>query len=240
MLEAIIEAEKMREMIDIVSSIVSEAKFIMDKKGLVVTAVDEAHVLLVEAKLGKKAFVKLKVDKFEFGIDIDKLKSIFTLASGEVKITSDGKRLKLEYNNVEREMSLLSPEAMSSPKIPDLTFTMNAKIKRNEIDVGVKTLNNIGETVEIKAKKDYFEMFASDHSDTAKVILNKDSIEEIECKEEISSMYSLDYFMNLMKFVGKEMQIQMADAYPMRINFKIADEEGDVTYVLAPRVTEEE
>jgi len=72
------------------------------------------------------------------------------------------------------------------------------------------------------------------------VILDEDSMEEMECTEEINSIYSLSYFVTLMKFVGDGIEIQMGDAYPMRIDFEIANGEGNVTYVLAPRVEQEE
>lgn len=240
MIKATIEAGKMRGVMDIVSAVVDEAKFALNPKELVIRAVNESRILVVEMKLKKKAFKEFEIEDCNLGIDVKKFKKSLALASGDVKISSKGKKLKLEYNNVVREIPLLTIEGLSDPKLPKLKFGAKLKLKKKEIDVGIKTFENIGNEVVISAKEGVFEMSVSDLGDSAKITLSDDLIDEMDCLEEINSTYSLEYLTQLIKVVGNEIEIQMGTNFPMRIDFDIADGDGHVTFMLAPRIEDDE
>ena len=79
MFEARIRAEVLKELVNIVSTLVDEVKIKATPEGLSLKAVDPAHVAMVEANLNKGAFEEYKVEETDLGIDIDKR---FTLMFG--------------------------------------------------------------------------------------------------------------------------------------------------------------
>src|SRR3989304_5140513 len=85
MFEAKVKAEVLKEVVDVVSTLVDEAKFNIGKDAVTVKAVDPAHVAMVDLSLDRAAFDGYKADEGELGIDMDKMKEILRLAkSGDV------------------------------------------------------------------------------------------------------------------------------------------------------------
>ena len=85
MFKAKIKADKFREVVDVISALVDEAKFNIKSDGISLRAVDPAHVAMLDMVLQKKAFEEYKAKECELGIDIDKLKDVLKLAGPSVQ-----------------------------------------------------------------------------------------------------------------------------------------------------------
>jgi proliferating cell nuclear antigen len=83
-----------------------------------------------------------------------------------------------------------------------------------------------------------FELKSEGDTDSVELKLSKDMLEELETKEVVKSLYSLEYFSNLIRSVGSAEFVSMflGNNYPIRIEFDIAGNEGHVIYLLAPRL----
>ena len=53
-----------------------------------------------------------------------------------------------------------------------------------------------------------------------------------------SSLFSLDYLQDMNKAIPKDTEVTMelGDEFPVKLHFDIAEGEGEVTYMLAPRI----
>ena len=80
MFKARIKADSLKEFIGTVGSLVDEAKINVSEEGLQVKAVDPSHVAMIEANLMKSAFDSFEVKDVQMGLDIDKFKSVLTMA----------------------------------------------------------------------------------------------------------------------------------------------------------------
>src|SRR5207249_10970655 len=78
--EGKVKADVLREVVDVVSTLVDEAKFNVGKDSITVKAVDPAHVAMVDLTLDRGAFDAYKADEGELGTDMDKMKEIWRLA----------------------------------------------------------------------------------------------------------------------------------------------------------------
>ena len=56
MFQAKARAEVLKEVVNVVSTLVDEAKFTVNSDGLTIKAVDPAHIAMVDLTLGKDAF----------------------------------------------------------------------------------------------------------------------------------------------------------------------------------------
>ena len=60
-----ISIKNLREIIDLLNTVVSEAKLKLDSKGLNVKAVDSAHVAMIDIQMNKESFIDYDVDQEE-------------------------------------------------------------------------------------------------------------------------------------------------------------------------------
>src|SRR2546425_12697858 len=120
--EAKVKADVLREVVDVVSTLVDEAKFNVGKDSIIVKAVDPAHVAMVDLSLDRGAFEAYKADEGELGIDMDKMKEILRLAQAReasaFRHSEDKNRLLGTVGNTTRRMALLDTARMSDPKGP--------------------------------------------------------------------------------------------------------------------------
>jgi hypothetical protein len=68
--------------------------------------------------------------------------------------------------------------------------------------------------------------------------LAKEDLVELEAGEKTRSMYSLDYFLNMVKAVksGEDVTLNLGTDYPVKLEFQMADGGGHCVYLLAPRI----
>ena len=125
MFKARIKADSLKEFIGTVGSLVDEAKINVSEDGLQVKAVDPSHVAMIEANLMKTAFDSFEVSDIQMGLDIDKFKSVLTMAGKDemVILEKDDElnRLVVNIGNLTRAMPLLDTSGMPDPKAVSYT-----------------------------------------------------------------------------------------------------------------------
>lgn len=242
MLNAEIKSEILKELVEIVETIVDEVKINVDEDGLSLKAVDPAHVAMVEMSLDKDAFESFEGEDTELGLNLSKIDQFLKLSgSGDVvKINHDEEenRLIMEVDNITQKMPLLDTAGMTDPNVPDLDLPIQLQLEGKHLLRGVKASENISDHVSIMAGPEGFEIFSEEDEDMVRLSLTKEDLDNFEANEEVQSLFALDYFSNMVKCVGKDTSIDMAIGgdYPIKMRFEFADGDGKVTYLLAPRI----
>ncbi|MEM3413872.1 MAG: DNA polymerase sliding clamp, partial [Thermoplasmata archaeon] len=97
MLNAKVKAETLKEVVELLHTLVDEVKMNFGKDGLSVKAVDPSHVAMIELSLNKSSFEEYKSSGMELAIELEKLKEVLKLAKpGDiVKLTYDEDKNKL-------------------------------------------------------------------------------------------------------------------------------------------------
>lgn len=245
MFKAKVRPEVLKEVVDVVSTLVDEAKFTVTKKGIEVKVVDPAHVAMIDLSLSKGGFEEFKASDVELGVDIDKTKEVLRLAKPGDMIylehDEDRNRLIFKVGNITRRMSLVDTSGMSDPKVPNLNLPVKVVVKTEEIRQGIRASESVSDHIALVANADGFEMISEGDTDSVNLKLGKDLLEELECKEDTRSLFPLDYFSNIIKTLATAsiITMHMGSDYPVKIEFSIANEKGEVTYLLAPRIESE-
>ena len=87
--------ENLREVVEVVSTLVSEVKLSISKDGLEAKAVDPSHVAMLVLKLHKAVFEEFTGEPTEIGVDIEKLKEVLRLSKpGDVIDAESGTGLQ--------------------------------------------------------------------------------------------------------------------------------------------------
>ncbi len=245
MFNAKVKSEVLKGIIDVTSPLVNEVKFNINSKGIFLRAVDPAHVAMIDLNIDSKAFEEYKADDMELGIDMDKLAGIMRLStSGDlVSLNYDetANRLIVKIGNLVRKMSLIDTAGMPDPKMPNLNLPAKAIIKASEINRGVKASEAVSDHLAVMVNKDNFELFAEGDTDTVNLKLPKDLLVELNSDSNYKSLFSIDYFSNMIKPVKGEdnVTIHLGNDNPIKLEFDIAENRGHVRYLLAPRIEAE-
>ena len=245
MFKARLKADVLREVITVVGTLVEEVKLNISSEGISLRAVDPAHVAMVELTLKSSAFEELKASACELGVDIEKFREILKLAraGSVIKLSHDEEKNKLVVNieNLTRRMSLVDTAGMSDPKVPAVNLPARVVIKTEELNQGIRASESISDHIALIASPEYFELAAEGETDSVSLKLPKELLETLETKDTVKSLFSLDYFANMIKSVGTapSVNLNLGSDYPVRIEFDIAGGEGHVRFLLAPRIENE-
>ena len=181
----------------------------------------------------------------ELGIDLDKLSGIMRLASSGdiVSLEYDEKsnRLVVKIGNLVRRMGLIDTAGMPDSKVPNLDLPAMAVVKASELSKGVRASEAVSDHLALSVDKDSFELFAEGDTDTVNLKLPKDLLVKLNSPGKFKSLFSIDYFSNMIKPVRGDdsITISMGNDNPIRVDFDIAEKKGHVTYLLAPRIESE-
>ena len=178
----------------------------------------------------------------DMGLDLEKFKEVLKLASGddEVEIDFDptGHRLVMKIGNVTRRMSLVDTSGMNDPKVPKLDLPAHITLNPSELERGIRASEAIADHVILTADKDGFELLAEGDTDQVHLRLDKSMIAELKVTDKAKSLFSLDYFANMVKAAkgSQGIHLNLGNDYPVKIDFDLAGGNGHVTYLLAPRI----
>ena len=245
MFNAKVKSEVLKGIIDVTSPLVNEVKFNINSKGIFLRAVDPAHVAMIDLNIDCKAFEEFKADDMELGVDMDKLSGIMRLSTSGDLVSLDydetANRLSIKIGNLVRKMSLIDTAGMPDPKMPNLNLPAKAIIKASEINRGVKASEAVSDHLAVIVNKDNFEMFAEGDTDTVNLKLSKDLLVELTSDSNYKSLFSIDYFSNMIKPVKGDdnVTIHLGNDNPIKLEFNIANNKGHVKYLLAPRIESE-
>ena len=245
MFTAKVKSDVLKEIVDVVSTLVDEVKFNVDKDGITVKAVDPAHVAMVDLHVDRGAFLAFRADEGEIGLDMDKLKEVLRLARGndeiQFEVDEDKNRMVATVGNITRRMALVDTAGMSDPKVPNLSLPARVTIRTDELRQGIRASESVSDHIALSVSPEGFEITSQGDTDSIKLRLSKDMLDEIECKEPVRSLFPLDYFSNMVKAIGSAptVRLHLGKDYPVNIEFSIAGGKGEVKYLLAPRIESE-
>lgn len=245
MFNAKVKSEVLKGIIDVTSPLVNEVKFNITDKGISLRAVDPAHVAMVDLEVNKEAFEEYKAKEMELGVDMDKLAGIMRLSrTGDMvnlEYDEEGNRLIVKIGNLVRRMGLIDTAGMPDPKMPNLNLPAKVVLKASELIQGVRASEAVSDHLSLMVDKEHFELSAEGDTDTVNLNLPKDLLEEIKSTGKNKSLFSIDYFSNMIKPISdnEAMTIMLGNDNPIKVEFDIANKKGHVTYLLAPRIESE-
>jgi proliferating cell nuclear antigen len=242
MFQAKARADVLKEVVNVISTLVDEAKFTMNADGLTIKAVDPAHIAMVDLVLSKEAFEEYKADESEIGLDIDKLSQFLKLAHSneiiDLRHDEEKRRLNIVIGDITRRMSLVDTTGMSDPKVPNLNLPATVTLKVDDLVQGIKASETVSDHIALVASPEGFEMTCEGDLDQVQWKKAKKDLEMLESPSSVRSLFPLEYFSNMLRAVsaGVSVTMHLGNDYPVKVEFKIAEGKGEVRYLLAPRI----
>ena len=241
MFEAKVKSEVLKETVNVISTLINEAKFKITGDGIRVMAVDGSHIAMIDLSLKASAFEEFRADEMDLGIDLEKLKTVLRNSKSEDTIhilyNSDRNILEFKLDDIEMTMALLDSSNMSEPKVPELEHKAKVVVGKDLMERGLKAASDVGTYVEFNITPEEMVIRTEGETDTMNMHLSKDKLDELVCDEEVKSKYSLEYITSIIKSASAEVvTLQLSADYPVKLEFDLAKGNGHARYMLAPRV----
>ncbi|PSP44662.1 DNA polymerase sliding clamp [Halobacteriales archaeon QH_6_66_25] len=244
MFNAIVRAETLQATLDSVGVLVDECKIHLDDGGIEIRAVDPANVGMVDLSLSAEAFESYEADGGLIGVNLVRLQDIAGMADSDqlvhLELDEETRKLHISIDGLEYTLALIDPESIrEEPDLPDLDLAATIVIEGRDIDRAVTAADMVSDHIELGVDESDEVFYVKAQGDTDDVHLELDADDLIDLVVgPASSLFSLDYLQDMNKAIPKDTEVTMelGDEFPVKLHFDIAEGEGEVTYMLAPRI----
>jgi proliferating cell nuclear antigen len=238
------EPSYIKDSITIISDLVNEARFKINKEGLELVAMDPANVAMVIFKLLSSAFTEYDVkEDVEMAINLSNLKQILRRAKSNDMLSLELKENKLNIqlkSNTVRTFNLPIIELEEKEqKVPDLKFPVKITMPCNMLNDIVEDTSIVAESLAFQAEPKKITITAEGDLSDVKIEIKEDDNTKIsvDSSTKIRAKYSIEY---LKKMVGasklaENVDIRFNKDYPLRLDYKEVDKLM-LSFILAPRV----
>lgn len=244
MLKAAIDADIFGESIDAIAALVTECRLHIGEEGIRTRAVDTANVAMVALDLKPDAFSSFEATPGELGIDIAKMKNIIAMmGKGDtlhLSLPENGHKLELSFGGYKYSITLLDVNTIrKDPNPPTIELPGTIILSGNTLNNAIKAAAVISDKIAlgIDAAANTFFMEAEGDTDHIRLELSGDELGGLVTAE-ARSLFSLDYLKDMGKVMSRadRVEIHIGIDHPVKFSFDIADGNGHVEYLLAPRI----
>ncbi|GAA0669427.1 DNA polymerase sliding clamp [Natronoarchaeum mannanilyticum] len=244
MFKAIVSAETLGTALDSVSVLVDECKIHLEEDGIAIRAVDPANVGMVDLSLDAAAFESYEADGGLIGVNLSRLEDIVGMADSgqlvELELDEETRKLHIQIDGLEYTLALIDPDSIrQEPDIPDLDLPAEIVIEGADINRAVTAADMVSDHIALGVDADAEMFYVEAEGDTDDVRLELDREDLIDLQAGAArSLFSLDYLKDMNKAIAKDGEVttELGEEFPVKMHFDIAEGQGNVTFMLAPRI----
>ncbi|MBW2974510.1 proliferating cell nuclear antigen (pcna) [Candidatus Woesearchaeota archaeon] len=237
------EPAYLKESINIISDLVNEARFKINKDAMELIAMDPANVAMVIFKLLSSCFTEYDVkEETEIAVNLGNLKQVLRRVSSNDMLSlelTDNTKLSIKLKgNTTRTFNLPIIELEEKEqKIPDLKFPIKITMPSTTLTGVIEDADIVAESVTFDVEKGKFTIHAAGDLSQAKIEIKEGEDIRIEAEEKVKAKYSIEY---LKKMIGasklsENVEVMFNKDYPLKLDFKAVDKLL-LSFILAPRV----
>ncbi len=244
MFKAIVSAETLSSALDSVSVLVEECKIHLEEDGLRIRAVDPANVGMVDLSLEADAFESYEADGGLIGVDLSRLEDIAGMAESgqlvQLELDEETRKLHAQIEGLEYTLALIDPDSIrQEPDIPDLDLPARVVLEGKDVNRAVTAADMVSDHIAlgVDEAEEYFYVDAEGDTDDVHLELTADELIDLEVGS-AHSLFSLDYLKDMNKAIPRDAEVaaDLGEEFPIKMYFGFAEGQGQVTYMLAPRI----
>ena len=245
---AIIKTDPLAQFIDNATALMAEAKIHLNPDGIELRGVEPANVGMIHESLSEDAFESYDFDGGVIGVNLERLSDAIGMAGSDdlVQLTLDHetRKLVIESGGMEFTMALIDTDSIrSEPDVPDIDDRLTATLvcEAAELQRAEKAADLCSKHIAFGASVDDEEFYAEADGDTddVRVTWERDEAGEGSAvNDDAHSLFSLDYLKDMLKPLDTngDVELDIGDSVPMFLDATFADGDGELTFMLAPRI----
>jgi proliferating cell nuclear antigen len=178
------------------------------------------------------------------GLDIAKMKNILGMMGKGDELTlnllDEDRKLELNFGGYRYSITLLDVNTIrKDPNPPAIELPGRAILPGDALNNAIKAASVISDKIALGIDPDAmtFYMEAEGDTDHIKLALGEDELIALT-PVQARSLFSLDYLKDMGRVMARagEVEVHLGIDHPVRFAFDIADGNGHVEYLLAPRI----
>ena len=236
------DAKSFQSMMETLSKIVDEAVMTVKDDGVIIRALDPAHVAMIEINLPPDIFLEYEVEgEAKVGFNVTNIAKIVKRGKKgdkvEIEATDDRVTWTIAGAAIKRYklLNLDVPE----PEIPQAEFEFKARVALivDAFKNALRDAETVGDTVELEADEEKLVIRGKGAAlAETEITRDKPAVIDFQVEEPSRAAYSIDYLKHVLALtkVADTVTIEFSSDAPLRLQFSLPAG-GRVTYLLAPK-----
>lgn len=227
---------------DAISSIVDEVQIEVDSDGLRLNAIDRSHITYVHLELKESLFDIYECDKpMKLNLDTEELMKVLKRSKSDdvMELTVDAGSLVLTFEGSVKKtfkVKLIDLE-YDAPTPPQIEYPV-------ELSMPISTLKETIQDIEIVADRVAFSVDADNLTLTAVGDFADAEVEYLhgeQISEDVRSIFAIENIKEMLKAekFADSTTLSLGNDMPLTLSLKLINDEGELTFLLAPRIEEE-
>lgn len=228
---------------DAISSIVDEVQMQADSEGLRLDALDRSHITFVHLELKPGLFDEFAIDEpLKINVDTEELMKVLKRAKSDdiVELSVDEGNLIVIFEGEARrrfKIRLIDIE-YEAPSPPDLEYPTEFEVPFILLKNSIQDIEIVSDKIVLTVDADKFIAEAEGEFGDAKIeYLHGEKIDtnarSIFSLEKIKEMLKADKF-------SDTISLKLGNDMPLNLSLKMISDEGELSFLLAPRIESEE
>ncbi|MDD1763332.1 MAG: proliferating cell nuclear antigen (pcna) [Methanobacteriaceae archaeon] len=228
---------------DAISSIVDEVQMQADSEGIKLDALDRSHITFVHLELKSGVFdVYSCKEPLKINVDTEELMKVLKRSKAEdvVELSVDEGNLIITFEDEARrtfKIRLIDIE-YEAPSPPQLEYPTEFEIPFNLLKNSIQDIEIVSDKISLIVDQDKFIASAEGEFGDAKIeYLHGEKIEE-----KAKSVFSLEKIKEMLKAdkFSESAVLRLGNDMPLNLSLKMVSDEGELSFLLAPRIESEE
>ena len=226
-----------------ISSIVDEVQIQTDSEGFRLDALDRSHITFVHLELKSSLFTeyvcdepeKINIDTDEFMKVLKRSKSedsvIMSLDEGNLILTFEGEAKRtFKIRLIDMEYESPAPPELDHPAVVDIPFSL--------LKDSIQDMDIFSDKIVLMVDPEKFKASAEGEFGDAEI----EYIHGEKIEADVKSVFSLDKIREMLKAdkFSNVATIKLGDDMPLKLSLNMVSEEGELSFLLAPRLEAED
>lgn len=239
-----VEASVLQQALTAIGVLVDDAKITVSEDELSVRAIDAANVAQVSLTLNSAAFEQFSGSEGVIGVQITRFNDVVDLADSDQVITlefdTQTRTLRLTFDDLEYTLATIDPDALrEEPDAPSPDLPVSLRVESHELSRAIGSAKMVSEHVLLTTdpEEQQFRVYAEGDVDEVELVIPADELLEFSSGT-ADSLFSLDYLGKIERAIPRaaEVTLNLGENYPAEIHLTFAEDDGELTYLLAPRI----
>jgi proliferating cell nuclear antigen len=245
-LEAIVEAQTLKNFVAPIDTIADEFRLHLDDDGFSVTVCDPAQVAMTRVELGEEAFESYHASGGEIGIPLSRdggLDDTLDFADPEdlvsLRLDPETRALEIEFGTVEMELACIDSKSIrSEPDIDDLDLAVDVTFHGDQFAEAIDICDMVSNYIIVEGQPDQsrWVMRAEGDTDAVDSTFEREDLVEGQVPEEHQTLLSADYLTSMVKSVPNSAEVRFRHGTELPAKWWYSVGEADVMALLAPRI----
>jgi len=158
----------------------------------------------------------------------------------QLELDEETRKLHIQIDGLEYTLALIDPDSIrQEPDIPDLDLPAEVVLEGKDVNRSVTAGDMVSDHIALGVDEtdEFFYVNAEGDTDDVHLELTQDDLIDLQVGP-ARSLFSLDYLKDMNKAIPKdtEVTLDLGEEFPVKIYFGFAEGQGQVTYMLAPRI----